>query len=383
MHFKRILELEPLLKKNSCFFFGPRSVGKTSLIHDQLTDDWFFIDLLKARFFTLLSGDPAELENVIVNKKTVVIDEIQKIPSLLDEVHRLIEEKKIRFLLTGSSARKLKRGHANMLGGRAWMVSLFPLSYREIPDFDLERILRFGGLPKVYLSNEPDEDLDSYVSTYLKEEIQAEGLVRNLPAFSRFLKIAALSSGELINYARMASDAGVSESTVRGHFEILQDTLLGSLLEPFIESKKRKAIQTPKFYFFDNGVRHMLSGTLSLDRNSNLYGSSFETWLAHELKLYLNYKRKKLPLTFWRSTSDFEVDFLIGDQAAIEVKATSRTSDRHLRGLSALAEEQIFKKYYLVTQDPISRIVSIKGKAKAHLLNWKDFLEQLWDGNIV
>ena len=271
----------------------------------------------------------------------------------------------------------------NLLGGRAWRLELFPLIAAEVPDFSLDRALRYGLLPAVWSSENPDEDLDSYTSTYLKEEIMTEGLSRNLPAFSRFLKVAALSSGGLVNYAEMASNAQLAESTVRGHFEVLQDTLLGFLLEPFTESRKRKAIQTPKFYFFDNGVRHLLLGTSSLDRNSDLYGNSFETWFAHELRAYVSYSRLKTPLTYWRSTSNFEVDFLIGTKAAIEVKATKRATDRHLKGLAALAEENICDRYYLVTQDPLIRQVPLHRGKKAVFVPWQKFIELLWAGEVV
>ena len=386
MFLPRFLHLKPFLSKKSCFLFGPRSVGKTHLIHEEIKGmaHVLYIDLLKGRTFTLLSGNPSELENLIENHhKIVILDEIQKIPPLLDEVHRLIEERKIHFLLTGSSARKLKRGHANLLGGRAWTLNLFPLTTSELPQFNLNRALRFGLLPSVWFSKNPEEELDSYISTYLKEEILTEGLSRNLPAFNRFLKVAALSSGNLINFSQMASDAQVAESTLRGHFEILQDTLIGYLLEPFIESKKRKAIATPKFYFFDNGVRHTLMGTTALDRNSDLYGSSFESFLAHEIRAYLSYTRLKLPLTFWRSTSQFEVDFLIGSDIAIEVKSTSRAHEKHLKGLMALSEEKIFKHFYLVTQDPLRRTYPLKNGHKAILLPWHDFLKQLWNKKII
>lgn len=386
MFLQRFLKLKPFLTKKSCFLFGPRAVGKTSLIREEIKSisDVLYIDLLKARYFTLLSGNPSEIENLIENHhKIVVIDEIQKVPTLLDEAHRLIEERDIHFLLTGSSARKLKRGHANLLAGRAWTLQLFPLILSEIAKFDLNRALRFGLLPVVWLSQDPEEELDSYISTYLKEEILAEGFSRNLPAFNRFLKVAALSSGNLINYSQMASDAQVAESTIRGHFEILQDTLIGYIIEPFIESKKRKAIATPKFYIFDNGVRHALMGTTSLDRNSDLYGSSFEAWLAHEIRAYLSYTRSKLPLTFWRSTSQFEVDFLIGDKVAIEVKACSQANKNHLKGLLALSEEKIFKYFYLVTQDPIARTYPLKNNCNVKLLPCRDFLKQLWNGKIL
>lgn len=384
MRIKRALQLEPFLKRKSCFLFGARGVGKTHLVRDQLgSGQALYIDLLRGRVLTTLSADPGELENLVGKAKRVVIDEIQKVPALLDEVHRLIEDKGIRFLLTGSSARKLKRGQANLLGGRAWRLELFPLTSREIPDFDLARALRFGLLPAVWTSGDPDEELDAYVSTYLKEEILAEGLSRNLPAFSRFLKVAALSSGQMLNYAQIASDAQVPESTVRGHFEVLSDTLVGFLLEPFLESKKRKAIRTPKFYLMDAGVRNALAGIVALDRHSDLYGSAFEAWLGHELRSYLSYTRNKLPLTYWRSTSQFEVDYLLGDVAAVEVKATGRVTDKHLKGLYALSEEGIFERYYLVTQDELERTQPLSGGAYALLLPWRSFLEKLWAGEIT
>ena len=384
MFIQRFLKTAPFLKKKSCFLFGPRAVGKTSLIREEIKNmsNVLYIDLLKSRYFTLLSGNPSELENLIENQTTIIIDEIQKVPQLLDEVHRLIETKKYRFLLTGSSARKLKKGHANLLAGRAWTLNLFPLTFSELSRFDLKRALRFGLLPVVWLSQDPEEELDAYISTYLKEEIMAEGLSRNLPAFNRFLKVAALSSGSLINYSKMASDTQVAESTLRGHFEILQDTLMGIIIEPFIESKKRKAITTPKFYIFDNGVRHALMGTTALDRNSDLYGSSFEAFIAHEMRAYLSYSRSKLPLTFWRSTSQFEVDFLIGDKVAIEVKAASHAHDGYLRGLSALSDENIFRDFYLITQDPITRTGNLKSGQKVKFIPWDQFLKRLWKGEI-
>jgi predicted AAA+ superfamily ATPase len=380
MEFVRKLNLPDLLKHKSFFLFGPRSTGKTYLIRQQLKDRALVIDLLRSEFLLRLSSSPSELEHLIdadaLKRTIVVIDEIQKVPELLNEVHRLLEDKPgMRFLLTGSSARKLKRSEADMLAGRAWKAELFPLTWSEIPGFDLDRYLRFGGLPQVYPSKAPEEELFSYVETYLREEIRAEGLIRKLPPFSRFLKSAALSNGQLLNFAQIGSDCQVSPSTVREYYAILEDTLIGFMLEPWTDSKKRKAISTAKFYFFDPGVTHTLAGTKTLDRNSSLYGNSFEQFIGMELRAYLSYKRIKEPLTFWRSTHGYEVDYLIGAHTAIEVKATNRISKRDQHGLSALSEEKVFKHMLIVSQD------RVRTKDEHILcLHWKDFLEMLWNG---
>ena len=382
MKFQRELNLLKLLEKKSFFLFGPRSTGKSYLIQQQLAQQALVLNLLKSDLFLRLQENPTHLENLILAEskkpKFVVIDEIQKIPELLDEVHRLIEEKKIFFLLTGSSARKLKRGHANMLAGRAWKAELFPLCWHEIPDFRLDHYLRFGGLPHIYPSKEPEEELDAYVTIYLKEEILQEGLIRKIPPFSRFLKAAALSNGSLLNFAQVGSDCGVPPATVREYYSILEDTLVGFFLEPWAQSKKRKAIQTAKFYFFDTGVTHMMSGTKTLDRNSNLYGTSFEQFIAMELRACLSYQRIKEPLTFWRSTHGFEVDFLVGDHTAIEVKATNKVTAKDLKGLKALSEEKKFKNYYLVSQDPIA-----SKTGEITLLPWEIFLKKLWVDGVI
>jgi len=382
MKYTRKLNLLQLLKKKSFFLFGPRSTGKTYLINEQLKDQAVIFDLLKGDLFLRLSADPSLIEGMIDAENSsgspVVIDEIQRIPALLNEVHRLIEEKRIRFLLTGSSARKLKKEHANLLAGRAWNAALFPLSFSEIPNFNLDRYLRYGGLPQVYPSRYPEEELDAYVNTYLKEEIQAEGLIRKLPPFSRFLKTAALSNGNVLNFTEVANDSQVPPSTVREYYSILIDTLVGFFLEPWARSKKRKAIQTAKFYFFDTGVTNAIAGTKHLDRNSNAYGMSFEQFIGMEIRAYLSYSRIKDPLTFWRTTHGFEVDYLIGDHTAIEVKSTHKISPRHLKGLKALQEEKVFKKYLLITQDKISI-----EKNDIRAMHWNDFLQKLWRGKII
>jgi predicted AAA+ superfamily ATPase len=377
---ERQLKIEPLLAKKSFFLFGPRATGKSTLIRQQLTDKSFVIDLLDSRIFLKLSQAPYELESLIAASpdKIVVIDEIQRIPELLNEVHRLIEAKRLTFLLTGSSTRKLKRGQANLLAGRFWESRLFPLIRREIKDFNLERFLRYGGLPAVYLSEFPQEELNAYVNTYLKEEIMAEGLLRRLPPFSRFLKTMAMANGEMINFTKLASDCQVPPSTVTEYVGLLEDTLVGFLLPAWIESKKRKAIKTGKFYFFDPGITHMLAGTETMDRNSNLYGKSFEQFICMELRAYLSYRRIKLPLMYWRSKNGHEVDFLLGVKTAIEVKASNRVSERDFKGLKYLDEEKVFEDFILVSHDPVN---TVSGKFQA--LHWEKFLSDLWADKFV
>jgi predicted AAA+ superfamily ATPase len=373
---ERVLNLPNLLTRKSCFLFGPRGTGKSFLIREQLKQMAVVIDLLRSEFFLRLASAPYELEAIIDGAGTpavVVIDEIQKIPLLLDEVHRLIEERALRFLLTGSSARKLKRGQANLLAGRAAQAELFPFSWREIKNFDLHRYLRFGGLPRVFLSDDPEEELDAYVRTYLTEEIQAEGLIRRLPPFSRFLQTAALANGELINFTNIASDAQVAPSTVREYYQLLEDTLIGFLLPPWTHSKKRKAISTAKFYFFDTGVTHTLAGTKQLERNSDLFGRSFEHFLAMELRSILSYQRTREQLFFWRSTHGHEVDLVVGDRFAVEVKAKTRVTERDARGLKAFQEEKAVHRYYLVSQDRVER----KSEGIDYL-HWETFLTRLW-----
>lgn len=378
MIFRRSLDLAALLKKKSFFLLGPRATGKSFLVREQLGDSAVVIDLLRSDVYLRLSADPGLLEALIDGQTRratapVVIDEVQKIPQLLNEVHRLIEGRGMRFVLTGSSARKLRGEHANLLGGRAWTAQLFPLSSAELPRFDLQRYLRYGGLPPVVNSDDPDEELHAYVRTYLHEEIQAEGLVRRLPAFSRFLTTAALTNGQMINFARIGSDAGVAPATVREHYFLLEDTLVGFLVPAWVKSTKRKAIATAKFYFFDTGVTHALAGTRTLDRNGDLYGRSFEQWVAMELRAYLAYRRRREPLAYWRSTAGHEVDFIVGDCAAIEVKATRRVSPSDLRGLLALAEEKMVTRLFLVSEDPVE---SKRGQVRC--MPWQRFVDDLW-----
>jgi predicted AAA+ superfamily ATPase len=378
--YRRALSLPELLGKKSFFLFGPRATGKSFLIAKQLGESACIINLLQSDIYLRLLTNPALLEGMIMasQKSLVVVDEIQRIPALLNEVHRLIESHGITFLLTGSSTRTLKGAGINLLAGRAWEAHLFPLTRQEIPEFDLARYLQYGGLPAVYNSKFPEEELHAYVNTYLKDEIQSEALVRKIPAFSRFLQVSALTSGQIVNYTTIARESSVPAATVREYFSILEDTLLGFVVPAWTKSVKRKAIAAPKFYYFDCGVRNTLAGIYHLDPHSNLYGQAFEHFIMLELRAYLDYRRIRQPLAYWRSTHGHEVDVLIGNELAIEIKTTTQITNRHCKGLMYLAEEKIVKRFIALSHDPIAQ--TYQGIEAMH---YEDFLDQLWQGKIV
>ena len=379
MMLKRYLDLKQLLTKRSFFLFGPRATGKSTLVAQQLQGQAEIIDLLERSTYAALTADPAEFERIVSNSKhdIIVVDEIQLLPELLNVVQRLITRNSKRFLLLGSSQRKLRRQGVNLLAGRALMAQLLPLVRHELPTFDLSRYLHCGGLPEVYLSDIPDEILAAYVHTYLQEEIRAEGIVRRLPSFSRFLQTMALANGEILNFTKMANDCQLPVSTVRDYVQVLEDTLLGYLLLPW-QSSQRKAVRTAKFYFFDTGVVRTLADIKTIERNSSFYGKAFEQFIGMELRAYLAYQRTKLPLTFWRTKHGHEVDFLIGKEIAIEVKAKQTVSHRDLKGLQLLAEEGVFKKFYLISHDPLPR-----RDGCFYSIPWHVFLDQLWQGELL
>lgn len=380
MYLKRTLDIQKLLEKKSHFLFGPRATGKSSLIKQELQERALVIDLLHADTYMRLLENPSKLENMVAlsQKPLVVLDEIQRVPELLNEVHRLIENQSLCFLLTGSSARRLKRQGVNLLAGRARQAELFPLTYHELPDFDLQSYLQYGGLPIIVLSDDPAEDLDAYVNTYLEEEIKAEALVQKLPAFSRFLQLSALTSGTTLNYSSIASDAGVSAVTLREYYQILQDTFLGFHVLPWTNSVKRKASSTGRFYYFDVGVKNRLAKIRSIPEFSELYGQAFEHFIAMELRAYISYSRKKVELNFWRTIEGIEVDFIIGGEVAIEVKSSQKISKKHFKGLKYLQEEKLMKEYYLVSQDPIGM-----KENGVFILHWEEFLKRLWNGEVI
>ncbi len=304
----------------------------------------------------------------------MVIDEVQRLPMLLNEVHRLMEERGTRFLLTGSSARKLRRGGVNLLGGRARLKNLHPLTFPELQNkFDLNRAVQRGLLPSIYFSDDPQADLQAYAGVYLQQEIVAEGLTRNVPAFSRFLQVAALSNGTIINFTNVASDAQVARTTVYEYFEILKDTLILQELPPWRKTKKRKPLASSKYYFFDVGVVGFLQGRRFRPATPE-FGQAFETYLMHELASYRDYVSGE-PLNYWRSTSGYEVDFIIGDHTAVEVKAKKNVSLQDLKSLRALAEEDKLKQYLLVSLEPERRKID-----NIVILPYRDFLESLWSG---
>ncbi len=378
MYITRTIDILNSLKQKTLFLFGPRQTGKTSIINKQL-GNFRVYDMLDSDVYLTLSREPKRLEQDLQPKdKIIIIDEIQKLPFLLDEVHRIIEKYKIHFLLTGSSARKLRRGGVNLLGGRARSKYLHPLTFAELEShFNLHKALDRGLIPSIYFSDSPEEDLKAYANTYLKEEIAAEGLTRNIPAFSRFLQVAALCNGMMINYTNISNDAQVPSSTVQEYFHILRDTLIGFDVPAWKKTLKRKPISTSKFYFFDVGVVRYLQNRSGLKKGSPEFGDAFETYMAHELRSYLDYKGVG-ELCYWRSKSGYEVDFVLNDEIAIEVKSKRNISSRDMKGLIALKEEKKLSKYTLVCMEERPRIVN-----GVHILPWEDFLNKLWNKDLV
>ena len=377
MLYKRKLNLTQLIKKKSFFLFGPRSTGKTTLIHQSFPKAKIY-DLLDPKVYKKLIKRPELLEEESNNQLTI-IDEIQKIPSLLDEVHRLIYKGKQKFLLTGSSARKLKKKNVNLLAGRAWQTALFPLTYSEIPQFKLTQYLNRGGLPHIYNSPHYKEELEAYIDLYLKEEIKNEALTRNVQAFSEFLDLIALSNGQEINYESFSKDLQISPSTLKNYIEILDDTLIGFKLPGYMKTKKRKAISRSKYYLFDIGVTNSLCHRGVVKKRGELFGKLFEHFIILEIRSFLSYFRKNLSLNYWRSTSQMKVDLVIGGKIAIEIKAVQLVQDKHLRGIRALKEEKLMKKHLVISLDEKTR----KTKDNIEILPWANFLNQLWRGRIL
>lgn len=371
---ERILDLPALLEKKSYFLFGPRQTGKTFLIRHSLISARVY-DLLDSSIYLALSQDPGRIgQELTAQDRIVVIDEIQRLPHLLNEVHRLIETQGVHFLLTGSSARKLRRGGVNLLGGRARTKYLRPLTYKELGDrFDLHRAIERGLLPSIYFSNDARADLETYAGLYLQQEIVAEGATRNIPAFSRFLRAAAFCNGTIVNFTNVANDAQVARTTVYEYFEILKDTLVLHELPAWRKTKKRKPLASSKYYFFDVGVVSSLQGR-AFRPGTPEFGGAFETYLMHELTSYSDYVSGET-LSYWRSTTGFEVDFIIGDHTAVEVKAKENISQQDLKSLRALAEEKRLKRYLCVCLEPRPR--KVEGVL---VIPFKEFLEALWSG---
>lgn len=371
---KRLVDLNDLLVKKSYFLFGPRQTGKSFLINHSLKGAKVY-DLLDTSIYMAFSRNPGRIaEELTPEDRIVVIDEIQRLPELLNEVHRLIEKHGIRFLLTGSSARKLRRKGVNLLGGRARTIYIHPLTYKELGKrFDLFRAIKRGLLAPIYFSDDPRADLEAYAGSYLQQEIVAEGLTRNIPAFSRFLRVAALCNGTIVNFTNVSNDAQVARTTVYEYFEVLKDTLVLHELPAWRKSKKRKPLASSKYYFFDVGVVAALQER-DFQRGTPEFGVAFETYLMHELISFRDYVSGD-KLSYWRSTSGFEVDFILGDHTAIEVKAKENISSRELKSLRAIAEEKKLKRYLCVSLEPRTRKIG-----NVTVLPYNKFLDALWNG---
>jgi len=307
----------------------------------------------------------------------VIIDEIEKLPALLNEVQAMIDSnRKLRFILTGSSARSLRRGGVNLLGGRARICHLHPLVSAEIGPGKLDRRLNYGSMPSIFSSEEPEEDLGAYVGGYLEHEIRAEGLVRSIETFSRFMEVAALSNGQLLNFTEIGSDAGVPPRTVREHFQLLEDTLVGHMVPAYRKARKRKPVSNAKFYFFDAGVARFLRHEGLAKRGSPQWGPALEHQICLELQAYLSYRRLRAPLTFWRTYSQMEVDFVLGDAMAVEVKASASVSEKHLAGLRALAEDVPLAVRLVVSMESHPR----RTEDGIEILPVETFFSRLWSG---
>lgn len=368
----------------SFFLWGPRQAGKSSLLKATYPAAPIR-DLLRSDEFARYSRAPELLRDELRDAPAgslLIIDEIQKVPGLLDEVHWLIENRGLVFGLCGSSARKVRRGHANLLGGRAVRHELFGLVSAEVGDqFDLGRFLNHGYLPRHYLSDHPGQRLRAYVADYLKEEIAAEALVRRLPAFADFLHAAALADTEIVNYSNIARECGVSSVTVKDYYQVLIDTLLGRYVPAYTRRPKRRVIQAPKFYGADVGVVNHLARRGRLEPGGELWGKALENCICHELTACIAYAERDTELRYWRLASGIEVDFIVGAmEVAIEVKSTAKAGSHHLGGLRALKEDHPrVGRRLLVCQEPRRRVTS----DGIEILPVERFLERLWAGEVV
>jgi predicted AAA+ superfamily ATPase len=380
----RLLKIE-LPKRQSAFLWGPRKTGKTtylrtsfpaSLTYDMLQTD-LFLEFTKRPFLLreqLLAADPKQL------KEPVIIDEVQKVPQLLDEIHWLMENKGLRFILCGSSARKLKRGKGNLLGGRAWRYEMHPLVSAEVVDLNLLRALNRGMIPVHYLEEDYRKSLQAYLRDYLKEEVFAEGLARNIPAFSRFFDAMGYSHGELTNYANIARDCGVDAKTVKEYYQILIDTLLGIMLEPFKRRQERQVItKAGKFYLFDVGVAGAITQRHIPQERGEQFGKALEHFILMEILAHRAYRELGYDVNFWRAKSGLEVDFVLGrGEVAIKVKGANRIEGADLRSLKAFIEEYHPKKAFVVCNERRPRV-----HEGIHVQPWRDFLIMLWNGLVI
>ncbi|MDI6758800.1 MAG: AAA family ATPase [Candidatus Omnitrophota bacterium] len=383
---KRILRIK-LPKSQSAFLWGARKTGKTTYLKETFPSSIVY-DFLKTDLFFEMSKNPSLLreqllaKGAVLLKEPIILDEVQKVPQVLDEVHWLIENKGLRFILCGSSARKLKRGHANLLGGRAWRYELFPLTSYEIGEIDLLRALNQGLIPLHYLQNREDskKSLEAYVQDYLRQEVFAEGLTRNIPAFSRFFDAFGYSHGEITNYANIARDCGIDAKTVKEYYQILIDTLLAVRVEPFKKRQSRQVItKAPKYYMFDVGVAGHLIKRNIWEQKGPEFGKAFEHFILMEIIAFRSYASKDFVINFWRTKTGLEVDFVLGDrEVAIEIKGASRIDTRDINALEAFIEACPPKKAIVVCNEKEKRVYG-----KIMIWPWQVFLQELWSGKII
>jgi uncharacterized protein len=371
----------PDSEAESLFLWGARQTGKSTLLKTMFFEATWF-DLLLADVYERLLRNPILLrETVLANPKikTIVIDEIQRIPGLLHEIHWLIANTKVKFIMSGSSPRKILRSGTNLLGGRALRYELYPLVSAEIPDFDLLKALNHGLLPRHYLSAQPKRLIAAYIGNYLRDEIVSEAKIRNVNVFAQFLEAAAFSNGEIVNYANIATDCGVSAPTIKEYFQILEDTLLGRFVPVYQKRPKRRVIQAPKFYLFDVGIVNHLLKRNKVEYKSEAFGNAFEHFIYQEIHAHSRYSGLDYSISYWRTASQIEIDFVLGDhQVALEVKANDKISDKHLRGLRAFMEEYKVKHAIVVSTEPLSRLHN-----GIQILSWQDFLRKLWSGEVI
>jgi predicted AAA+ superfamily ATPase len=377
--FKRILSVNEIMEEMSIFLFGARQTGKSTYLKNAFPNA-MYIDLLDASVRRIYKNQPSVLYDQLAesNISTVIIDEITEVPDLLNEVHRLIFKTDIRFVICASSARKLRRKGANTLGGRAFPCYLYPLVSAEIPELDIDRAINVGMIPTHYLSKRPQILLSAYIDVYLQQEIKAEAIVRNIDAFERFMEVAALTDGEIVNYSNIASDCGVKSNTIKEYFSILEDTLVGYMVPAYHKSLKRKEVQAPKFYYFDVGIANYLLHRKDLQRGTPEYGHAFEHFVIQEIIAYLGYKNSDEKLSYWHTYTGNEVDAIIGNRVAIEIKSADMVQPKHLKGLRAFAEEYPNFDRMIVSWDPINR----KTEDGIQIIFIRDFLQELWSGKL-
>lgn len=378
--YHRIFDIENRLDEGM-FLFGGRQVGKSTLLRERFPKA-VYIDLLDPdtrKRFKRRAMDFYEMLVKYPPQTLVIVDEIQKLPELLDVVHKLMVENGLYFILSGSSARKIKKAGVNQLGGRANEENLYPLVFAEIPDYDFSRAIQNGMIPRHYMVKDARVRLKNYVNLYLKEEVEEEALVQNIDTFERFLEVAAVTNTEILNYDNVASDCGVSVNTAKAYFKILYDTLLGFEVKPYRKVIKRKLYQTSKFYFFDVGIPNYLLHRYHLMPGTPEYGHAFESIVMQEIRAYLGYTGSEEELTYWHTYNNDEVDAVIGDaRVAIEIKSTDHIETEHKKGLKRFVEEHPDAKQIIVSRDTLTR-----RSGDIDLYYVTDFFKALWAGEII